>query len=500
MADFLFHIDSASDVGIQVQLCRQLVAAILDGQLAIGHRLPSSRKLARDLGISRNSVTLAYQCLADEGYIVPRERSGYYVNHDAPSGRDPPDRRAESDMVGGADWRRRLVMRPFIEQSPIKPLDWRKYRYPFIYGQVDPGLFPIAAWRQCSRQALSTLLVKEWVGDSFDSDDPFLIEQICARDLPRRGVRANPEEVLVTLGAQHALYLLAHLLFTSTTTVGVENPSYVEARNIFRLRSQHLVPLSVDDHGVIVDSHLGTCDYVYVTPSHQAPTTVIMPLERRQALIARAAAEDFVVIEDDHGSETNFVTHPTVALKSLDACGRVIYIGSFSKYLAPGLRMCYIVGPAELIHEAQRLRRLMMRHPPSNNQRTLALFLAGGHYDTLIHRLHGVYRARWEAMAAALSHHLPNWANIPTFGGTSYWLKGPEELDTEVLAREALGHGIAIEPGAVHFTGVDSPRNFFRLGFSAIDVEHIEPGIRLLAGLIREKLENGASRDAIPSN
>ncbi|RMD63741.1 MAG: PLP-dependent aminotransferase family protein, partial [Alphaproteobacteria bacterium] len=192
----------------------------------------------------------------------------------------------------------------------------------------------------------------------------------------------------------------------------------------------------------------------------------------------------FTIIEDDYEAEANFVSAPTSALKSMDADQAVIYIGSFSKSLAPGLRIGYMVAPPPLIAEARLLRRMILRHPPSNNQRTVALFIAGGYYDALIHRLQRVYRARWEAMGRALQNHLPDSAMTPSFGGTSYWVCGPEGLDADRLAAAALEEGIVIEPGTIFFHGPGSPRNMFRLGFSSIPAEKIEDGIRRLAELI----------------
>lgn len=288
----------------------------------------------------------------------------------------------------------------------------------------------------------------------------------------------------MTLGAQNALYLIAQLLAGAKTRVGIEDPGYVDARNIFTLGGATVRPLPVDGDGLVIDGGVEACDGLYVTPSHQSPTTVTMPMERRVALLEAASRHGLFVIEDDYEAEANFVSAPTSALKAMDRDESVIYVGSFSKSLAPGLRLGYLVASAELVKEARLLRRLMLRHPPANTQRVVALFIAGGYYDALVHRLQRVYRERWQAMGEALADYLPDAATPPSFGGTSYWVRGPESLDATALARAALERGIVIEPGALHFQGEDPPKNLFRLGFSSIKTERIRPGIEQLAALI----------------
>jgi len=490
MRELLFPVEHGGEVGLQTQLRCHLVDAILDGRLGSNSPLPSCRRLAHALGVSRNTVVLVYQALTDEGFLISRERVGYFVNGEMQAGPDSlrrPDRESPQHLDGNlnsTDWRKRFRLHPSEQPRIEKPQNWRRYPYPFIYGQADPELFPVAAWRLCSRQALGLKAIHRWTEDSFDEDDPLLIEEVRTRVLPRRGIRAAADEILITMGAQNALYLVAQLLAGPGTTVGVEDPGYVDARNIFALTGARIQTIPVDENGMQIDRRVERCDCVYVTPSHQSPTTATLPMERRVALLERAKRRGFTVIEDDYEAEINFVGAPTSALKSMDREQAVVYVGSFSKSLAPGLRVGYLVAAAPLIAEARLLRRLMLRHPPSNNQRTVALFISGGYYDALIHRLQRVYHSRWEAMGEALARYLPDSATTPSFGGTSYWLRGPEALDTENLAEAALEEGVVIEPGAVHFHGPKRPRNTFRLGFSSIPAEKIAPGIEKLAQII----------------
>jgi GntR family transcriptional regulator/MocR family aminotransferase len=493
MRDQLFHLRREAGSSIQVQIREMLVNAILSGQMAGGDPLPSSRKMAKILKVSRNTVVLTYQRLADDGYLISRERSGFYVDKEILAGRLIPStntkkKTEEQSAAEALDWGGRFRLRPSRGRCINRSVNWMDYPYPFIFGQVDHTLFPLAAWRDCNRQALGSKELEAWTRDAYGADYPMLLEQIRTRLLPRRGIRADDDQILITMGAQNALYILTSLLVSETTTVGLEEPGYPDAHNIFSLKTQHLKTISVDENGLPVDERLDECDLVYVTPSHQYPTTATMPLERRQALLKYAAEKDFLIIEDDYEPEASYVTEPTPALKSLDENGRVIYMGSLSKSLFPGLRIGYLVASKAFITEARALRYLMMRHSPTNNQRTTALFLSQGHHDALLHRLHRAYRARWERMNEALSYHLPCSSKVPSIGGTSFWVKGPNGLDAEALAETADEHGLIIEPGRINFLERNAPNNFFRLGFSSIPIERIEPGIKLLAKLISQQM------------
>lgn len=490
MWERLFARHARPNLPLQGQIRSMMVSAILDGQLPPSLPLPSSRDLAARLGVARNTVVLAYQQLVDEGFIVARQRSGYFVNGDILRGRvggvaaagaqGGPAVEAPAARRRGPQWHSRFRVRPTVQRNIVKPHDWQRYPYPFLYGQFDPTLFPTAEWRECCSRALSVVDIRSWAPDLIVRDDELLIEQIRTRVLPRRGVFAAADEIVITVGAQHALYLLADLFVRAETRIGIEDPCYPDARNIFLARTPSVLPIAVDGGGLPVGDALRGLDYVVVTASHQCPTTVTMPLARRHALLEAAEAHDFVVIEDDYETENSFDGEPIPALKSLDRDDRVIYIGSLSKTFAPGLRVGYIVAPAAVIAELRGLRRLMLRHPSAFVQRAFALFLSLGHYDALLRRLSHAHRERAQAMAAGLAQYLPDCRAVTVAGGSSCWVQGPPELDGERLAVAAEQAGVLIEPGGVFFAGPDPPRHCFRLGFSAIGVDRIGPGLREL--------------------
>lgn len=484
----LFFLEPDAEGSLQQQLREKISAAILNGNIPIDTPLPSSRKLAKQLSIARNTVVLAYEHLLDDGFIVARERCGYFVNPDILNDRTPDVVAVDAPVKKGPppQWQTRLKVKPTSQQNASKPSDWQHYQYPFIYGQFDPSLFPVVNWRECCRDAVSGAAINDWAADRFDNDDPLLIEQIRTHLLPRRGVWAGAEQILVTVGAQQALYILARLLLDKQSVIGLENPGYVDIRNIARLNPAQLKPIPVDRNGMVVDDRLKQCDLVYTTPSHQCPTRVTMPIDRRYELLRRADEDDFVIIEDDYECETNFKSTPIPALKSLDSNDRVLYIGSLSKTLAPGLRVGYLVGPADLIKEARALRRLMLRHPAANNQRSVALFLERGYHDSLVMNLMRNYKVRCRAMNEALCKFLPGSHNPASFGGSCYWVRGPDGLDANELQRLALEQSILLEPGDVHFIQENAPKNFFRLGYSSISTDRIAPGIEKIAKLIEQ--------------
>lgn len=485
MTRALVALDRDSAEPLYRQLREALAHGIACGTLDATAPLPPTRQLAAELGLSRNTINAAYQELIAEGFINARPRRGLFVN---PQMRPHVAPVADSGTAAPArpptfDWAARLAP-PTAEDLPqvCKPADWHRKPYPFAVGQPDVSHFPARAWSRALRDALLPEHLHASLDDHVAADDPLLIATLRRQVLSARGVEADPDQILITMGSQHALSLLAGLLLGPGATVGVEDPGYLDARHIFTRAGATLRPIPVDADGLVPppQDRLGDLDLLYLTPSHHHPTNATLSMGRRREVLAGLTGRDTVVIEDDYDSELRYAGSPSPALKSLDQAGRVVYLGTFSKFLAPGLRLGYLVGSRELVAELRARRRYELRHPPGHQQRALALLIADGDYQRIVRQHRQRMRGRWEESVVAVRTHLPWQTDFPA-GGGSLWMTGPPVLDCRRLQSAALEHGIVIERGDIFFSAQDPPRNHFRLGFSAIPRHRIEPGLRLLA-------------------
>ncbi len=468
--------------GTLQQRIRQMVTeGVLSGRYRSGQKVPSSRGLADHLGISRITVTLAYAELVSADYLTARGRSGYYISENAPRAPELPALSARAEGVDFA----RLTGQRFSGLATVqRPLDWENYPYSFIYGQADPTLFDHQNWRLCALRALGRKDFAALTSDMYDRDDPLLIEHLLRSILPRRGIAAREDEVLLTLGAQNALWIAVQTLLGPGRRAVVENPGYSGLRGILEPSGTEVIAVDVDADGLPPDAVPKGVDVVFTTASHQCPTNATMPLERRLALLEAASREGFVIVEDDYEFEMSFLKPVSPALKSLDSEGRVVYAGSFSKSVFPGMRLGYLVGPASFIREARALRLMMLRHPPGHIQRTVAYFLSLGHYDALINRMRTAYRRRRQVMDEAIREHGLTVAGQGGFGGSSFWMRAPDAVDTEPLAETLRAEGVLIEPGRVFFDPARVRRNFYRLAYSSIAPNRIPEGVARVARAI----------------
>lgn len=479
-----FFLDPSAEGTLQARIQQMVAQGILAGRFRPGERLPSSRKMAAHLGVSRITVTLAYTELVADDYLTSRGRSGYFVSENAP---EPPAFPAQRFNTGTVDWTRAIGQRFTPGLSLDKPTDWADYRYPFIYGQTDKTLFDSANWRLCALRALGMRDFSALTSDYFDGDDPQLVDFIARQTLPRRGILANSDEILVTMGAQNALWLSAQVLLNRRRRAVIEDPCYPALRTILSQSRCQLSVVPVDHDGLPPDRLPDDTDVVFTTPSHQCPTAATMPLDRRKALLDKAEAEDFIIVEDDYEFEMSFLKSPSPSLKSQDKNGRVIYVGSFSKSLFPGLRLGYLVGPAPFIREARALRATVLRHPPGHIQRTVSYYLSLGHYDALVRRMSKAYHERRQVIVEALNAQGLKIAGQGTYGGSSVWVRAPDGTDTTALAERLRADSVLIEPGAPFFAGDAPPTQFLRLAYSSIPSSRISDGVRLIANAIRSE-------------
>ena len=477
-----FVLPAAARGTLQQRIRQMVTESVLSGRFRAGQKMPSSRGLAEHLGISRITVTLAYAELVSADYLSAKGRSGYFISENAPRAPELP---ARAPRAEGTDFARLTGGRYSDFETVKRPLDWDNYDFPFIYGQADPSLFDHQNWRLCALRALGRKDFAALTSDMYDRDDPLLIEHLLRSILPRRGIAAREDEVLLTMGAQNGLWITATALLGQGRRAVVENPGYSGLRGILAPSGAEVISVDVDADGLPPDAVPKGVDVVFTTASHQCPTNATMPLERRLALLEAAGREGFVIVEDDYEFEMSFLKPVSPALKSLDSEGRVVYAGSFSKSVFPGMRLGYLVGPASFIREARALRLMMLRHPPGHIQRTVAYFLSLGHYDALINRMRNAYRRRRQVMEEAIRETGLVVAGQGGFGGSSFWMRAPAGVDTEVLAEALRGEGVLIEPGRVFFNPQQAPKNFYRLGYSSISPAKIPEGIARIAAAIR---------------
>ncbi len=466
------------------QICEVVSAAIMSGSLAHDRPLPSCRELAIQFGVSRNTVFAAYNRLVDLEFLVSHNRSGYFVNpHMADLQMLENDRNGfDRDPIPCP------VSFPSNNLMPIvNPLDWSAYPYPFIYNQIDPDLFPVDSWRECTRQALGRKKMPVWTSDSVESDSSQLVQQLRQRLLNTRGIYADEDEILITLGSQNALFILGTIFARLGKPIALEDPGFFGARNAFRFVGSELIGVPIDSAGIIPSKIPEQCQLVFTTPSHQFPTMITMSLSRREELLEAAAAKDFLIIEDDYEAEMNYVAKASPSMRSMDSTGRVIYVGSLSKTVSPGIRLGFIVAHRDIIREARVARGVMMRHPPTIVQEIVALFFQLGHYDAHLRNIERRYQERWHAMDSAMTKHLGILERTQSEGGTSFWLTGPEGFDASELAVRLRSKGVLIDRGQDYYLNGDNSRSF-RLGFAYVPISKLEDGIKIIAEEVRAVL------------
>jgi GntR family transcriptional regulator/MocR family aminotransferase len=441
-------------------LYRALRDAVGHGRLAPGDRLPASRVLAGDLGISRTTVATVYERLVAEGFLEARVGAGTFVSAVAAT----PPRCAAGAVRPRAGWRWSPV--PVSGESPVPAYDFR-------VGIPDAALFPFDTWRRilAAESRLGGHAPGSYAGPG---GLPRLREAIARSVAYGRGVRAEPDEVVVTSGTQQALDLVARVVLEPGDVVAVEDPGYGFARELFASHGARVVPVPVDDEGLVVAALPDDTRLVYTTPSHQFPLGVALSLARRRQLLAFAARHDAAVVEDDYDSEFRFTERPLEPLHALDEAGRVIYVGTFSKSLLPSLRTGYLVAPPTLVDALLAAKQLTDGFGPVQPQAALARFLEEGLLGRHVRRAAKVYAERRALVLDALAG-LPVEV-VPSAAGLHLAALADVRAD---VSRRARAAGVAVETLAQHRVGAG--RDGLVIGYGAAVTDTIRPGLARLA-------------------
>jgi len=457
-----------------------LKSAILEGRLQRGVRLPSTRALAQALGVSRNTAVAAYDLLASEGYVLAGGSAGTRVAGPHAAPRASHVAAATPPHVQGV-WAR-------VQPMPAAAPDAAAPRWNFGIGVPELSGFPFDIYRRLAARALRDA-EKRPAGYGAPEGLHALREAIAHHVSSARAVACEADDIVVTSGAQQAFDLLARILVApGRTTVAVEDPGYPPLRGAMLAAGARLAPVAVDDEGLRVDRLPRAARVVCVTPSHQFPLGVAMSAARRAALLEFAAARSAVVIEDDYDGEFRFASRPLDALQTLDAQGRVFYVGTLSKSLFPALRIGYVVSPRWARAALLAAKQVSDWCCNELAQRTLASFIAEGHLLRHVRKMRAEYARRREALLQALQHHArASLQVLPSIAGLHLSALADEQLDVDQLVAQAREQGVAVESLRRYALGRGAPAGI-AFGYGQIDCARIDEGIKRLARLLQRKV------------
>jgi GntR family transcriptional regulator/MocR family aminotransferase len=453
------------------EIYRQVRAAVLDGRLRPGQRVPASRELAASLEVSRATVVEAYDRLAGEGFLVSRVGAGTFVS---------------SDVNPSAAWLRRPVQagttlkpRPLWDSVTVPDGADTRPLYDFRASIPDARLFPYDTWRRL----LGRELHAGEVGDGAYGDPaghPGLRAAIAAHLGASRGMRVRAEDITITNGTQQAVDLITRVLVDPGDQVAVEDPGYLPPRRLFATLGARVVGVPVDSEGIVVDAVPARSRLVHVSPSHQFPLGTSMSLRRRLALLEWARLHDAAIIEDDYDSEFRFDARPVEPLQTLDPHGRVLYVGSFSKTMLATLRLGFVVAPASLHRAIRAAKYVTDWHTSLPTQAALARFIDEGLYARHLRRMRGVYQARHDRIVEVLGRDFGGLLDvIPSAAGLHLSALAPSADEVAAAVRAARTDGVAVRDLAGYAVDLPAPAGLI-VGYGAVDLEDIPDGLALL--------------------
>lgn len=496
MLDLAFAPDRAAGEPVYRQLERFLHELVAARRLAPGERLPASRALASSLGVSRNTVNQAYQSLVDQGLLRAHVGQGTFVSTRSDAG--------AIRTVGAASPPRALAWEGLLARrarAPIAPRGLFAYPGPhrvefdFRPGRVARSPFPVAAWKRASAQALDELPA---LADEISPQGYAPLREAVARALLARGIVCAAQDVMIVDGAQQGLDLVARALVDPGDAVAIEQPGWFGASAAFRASEAHLLGVPVDEQGLSTDAlarllRTRRVKLLFTTPAVQSPTGVALSETRRRELLALADEYQLAIAEDDYDGELRYEGPAPPALKTHDRAGQVIYLGTFSKALFPGLRLGYVVAPRPLLARLALLRFAADVHGNVLAQATVARLIESGAFERHVRRVRSLYTERRMALCDALRAHMPDgvvWK--PPAGGNTIWIGLPAEADVAQVFAVAAAHGIAMHAGSPFaFEGSDAAADADRhlvLSFANLPRERADEGVARLADAVRRAL------------
>jgi GntR family transcriptional regulator/MocR family aminotransferase len=469
---------SKSGESLYRQVYSGLRTAILSGGFAAGEQLPSTRDLSEQLGISRTVVLLAYELLLTEGFARGHTGSGTFVSEDLRGQQRRPLEKTAKLWLShyGTTAADVAAILDFPQRRAPSPL------YDFAYGRGDLTTFPFAMWRRILlRQARNTPARGLDYGDA--AGLPELRSAIAAHLRRARAVVCEDSQVIVVNGSQQALDLIARVLIETGDTVAIEDPQYQGTREVLRAAGAKLQPVPIDLEGLNPAQLQKGARIVFVTPSHQFPTGVILPLARRLALLAWASSNNAIVVEDDYDGEFRYEGQRLESLQGLDTEGRVVYIGTFSRTVFSALRIGYLIVPTSLISAFTAAKWLSDRHTATLEQQALAEFISTGMYERHLRRLRRNNSKRRQALLSSIAKHLLEDVEVTGDGAGAHVVLWPKKrVNEKAVIRKAASNGVGIYGLSGYFIK-RMQRTGLLLGYSQMNVDDIRQGIRRLRGV-----------------
>ncbi|MBD2870167.1 PLP-dependent aminotransferase family protein [Paenibacillus sp. IB182493] len=447
-----------------MQLYRYVRGLIETGTVCPGERLPSIRLLAQHLGIGKNTVESAYQQLLAEGYVASKERGGYVVQ--------PLD---ELDAVS----------EPAIA-APVFAVgnngDRLACAYDFQYGDVAFHRFPLDAWKRCMAGALASS-DPQVLGYGEQLGHEGLRAEIASLALQSRGVNCHPDQILICAGTQQAVSLLCQLLPLRGAAVGFEEPGYNGVRTVLRNHGCALSPIALEPDGIRLDLlQASGVKTVYVTPSHQFPLGMVLPIGKRIQLLQWADENGAHIIEDDYDSEFRYNSKPIPSLKALDKRERVIYLGTLSKSFLPAARLSYMILPPELMRSMHGELQNYNQSVSPIIQQAVWLFMKNGDYGRHIRKMRRIYQAKHKALISAVARHMGERVRVVGDGSGLHVILDVKNKSSEWLIERGARFGCKTYSPLKHWHDpLQCPESYVMLGFGGLSEEQIEHGVKLLS-------------------